>query len=178
MPDLSNAVDLTLERKIVPKMRVGIQIAVIAAGLLIFFAPKFGLLSRVVPGRLLWILSAVGLALLAIAVVVVAYLPAYYRKISRMVREQQPRLMRVTVKDDVMSGYALAELRPHEADETAPVEMVVRVIQKVDVPDNYPAEVYSKGGDGPVVIKTVNGTLWPAPDEKQQKLEELFRVNT
>ncbi len=177
MPDLSNAVDLTLERKIVPKMRVGIQIAIIAAGLLIFFAPKFGLFSHVVPGRLLWILSAVGLAMLAIAVVVVAYLPAYYRKISRIVREQQPRLMRVTVKDDMLSGYALAELRPHEADESAPVEMVVRVLQKVEVPDNYPAEVYTKG-DGPVVIKTVNGTLWPAPDEKQQKLEELFRVNT
>ena len=95
-----------------------------------------------------------------------------------MVREQQPTLMRVTVKDDTLSGYALAELRPHEAEEDSPAQIVVKVIQKIDVPPNYPAEVYSKGKDGPVVIKTVNGTLWPAPDERQQKLEELFRVNT
>lgn len=178
MPEFNNAVDLTLERKIVPKIRVGTQIAVIAAGLLIFFTPKIGLLNRVVPARIGWIATSIGFALLVLALVIVIHLPAYYRNISRMVREQQPRLMRVTVKDDLMSGYAVAELRPHEAEEDAPVEIVVRVIQKVDVPDNYPAEVFSKGTNGPVVIKTINGTLWPAPDEKQQKLEELFRVNT
>jgi len=178
MSIVNNAVDLTLERKIMPKIRVGIQVAVIAAGLLIFFTPRFGLLTRVVPDRIKWILTGVGLLLLIIALVIVVHMPTYYRRISRMVREQHPRLMRVTVRDDTMSGYAVAELRPHESDEAAPVEMVVRVLQKVDIPPNHPAQVYSKGENGPVVIKTVNGTLWPAPDERQEKLEKLFRVSS
>jgi hypothetical protein len=171
-------ISIHLERKIAPKMRVGIEIAVIAAGLLIFFTPRAGLLKNAVPERISLILTLLALAMLVCAGVVVIYLPAYYRKLSKLMRDETPTLMRVTVKEDSIRGQILAELRGHESGEDAPVQMVVRVLDKVDVPPNFPAEVYQGGQQDQVVIQTVHGILWPVPDERQQKLEELFRVRS
>lgn len=179
MPSLDNSVHIALERKILPKMRVGIQIAVIAAVLLIFFTPRAGVLRNQVNERISWILAAVGVTLLACAAIVVFYLPAYYRRLSRMLREESPTLMRVTLVEGGKGAADLvAELRPHESQATDPAEIEVPVLERVNVPPHFPAQVYGAQEDGPIVIETVHGILWPVPDERQQKMEDLFHVRS
>jgi hypothetical protein len=177
MAELTADIHVALERNIVPKIQVGIKIAVIGAVLLIFFTPNTGLVGKLVQPRICWLISLVALAMLGCAAFVVIYVPAFYRRLSKMLKSETPRLMRVTLRNpDDRNGNLLAELRPHESAEDEPAEVVVPVLNKIDVPSHFPAHIYGNEKKGPVVIETAHGILWPAPDEKQVKLEELFRV--
>ena len=177
MAELSADIHVALERNIVPKLQVGIKIAFIGAVLLIFFTPNSGLLGKVVQQRICLVISLAALGMLACAAFMIIYMPAYYRRLSKMLKSETPRLMRVTLKQPTdRNGDMLAELRPHESSEDEPAEFVVPVLNKIDVPAHFPAQIYGNENRGPVVIETAHGILWPAPDEKQVKLEELFRV--
>jgi hypothetical protein len=177
MAELTADIHVALERNIVPKLQVGIKIAVIGAALLIFFAPNTGIFGKTVQPRICWIITLVALGMLVCAGFVVIYMPAFYRNLSKMLKSETPRLMRVTLRQpDNRNGNMLAELRAHESAEDEPAEVVVPVLNKIDVPPHFPAHIYGNEKKGPVVIETAHGILWPAPDEKQVKLEELFRV--
>lgn len=177
MAELSADIHVALERNIVPKLQVGIKVAVIGAVLLIFFTPNSGLLGKVVQYRICLVISLAALAMLGCAAFMIIYMPAYYRRLSKMLHSETPRLMRVTLKQPAnRNDEMLAELRPHESNEDEPAEIVVPVLNKIDVPAHFPAHIYGNENKGPLVIETAHGILWPAPDEKQVKLEELFRV--
>src|SRR5262245_16834235 len=75
-----------LQRQIVPKTQVGVKIGVIGAALLIFFAPGQGVLhGRVLP-QLCWVLSILGIVMMVCGGLVVIYLPAHYRRMSRLLK--------------------------------------------------------------------------------------------
>lgn len=168
-----------LERIIAPRLRAGVQVTALGAVLLITFLPQYGLLSKVVVPRLGWILTSVATLILAIGTAMVIVLPAYYRKLSRMMKVTNPEQMRVTLRfEPARSGdvKVLAELRPFDAEPHEPFRAVVPVMKPLDIPPHTPARVYGRPEEGPVVIDTVDGILWPEPDEKQKRLEETFRV--
>lgn len=171
-------VHTNLERQIAPKTQIGVKISIIGAALLIFFLPHFGLLySRIVP-QLCWILSIIGAILLACGVMVVIYLPAYYRRLSRLRRQTEAEQMRVTLryeKGPEGKTVAYADLRAPEADEADPAALSVPVMDPVEVPPDTPAFVYGVSTPGPVVIETAYGILWPAPDERQRRWEQTFK---
>src|SRR5258706_746167 len=140
MAELMANIHVALERKIVPKMQVGVKIAVIGATLLIFFAPKAGLLGHVVQPRICWIITIVAFIMLACAAFVVIYMPAFYRNLSKMLKSETPRLMRVTLlQPDARNGNMLAEIRSHDSEQDAPIEAVVHVLNKIDVTAHFPA---------------------------------------
>jgi hypothetical protein len=169
-----------LERIIAPRLRAGVQVTVGGAALLIVFLPRYGLLSNVVVPRIGWLLTGVAALILASGVAMVIILPAYYRKLSRMMKQTNPEQMRVTLRFEPVRGgnvKILAELRPFDAEPHEPFQAVVPVMKSLDIPPHTPARVYGRPDEGPVVIDTVDGILWPEPDEKQRRLEEAFRVH-
>src|SRR5258708_25466539 len=145
MAELTANIHVALERNIVPKIQAGIKIAVIGAVLLIFFAPNSGLVGKIVQPRICWIISLVAIAMLGCAAFVVIYIPAFYRRLSKTLKSETPRLMRVTLRQpDNRNGNMLAELRPHESEEDAPVEAVGPLMNQIDFPSHFPAPIYGK----------------------------------
>ena len=168
-----------LERLIAPRVRVGVQVTAAGAFLLILFLPRYGLLANALPTRLDWILSAVAALIVACGIVMVIVLPAYYRRLSAIMKQSSPADMRVTLRfEPAPNGQVsvYAELRPFDAEATEPVQMVVPVMKPIDIPPHTPARVYGVAQNGPVVIDTIDGILWPEPDERQKRLEDAFRV--
>lgn len=168
-----------LERIIAPRLRVGVQVTVAGAALLILFVPRYGLLASFVTPRFGWILTFVSTLIFAAGVTMVVVLPAYYRRLSRMMKQVNPEQMRVTLRFEPAPGgnvKVMAELRPFDAEADEPFHAVVPVMQPLDIAPHTPARVYGSPGDGPVVIDTIDGILWPEVDDKQRRLEERFRV--
>src|SRR5258708_28657689 len=87
-----------LERMIAPRVRAGVQVTIAGAILLILLAPNVGLVAKFVPPPVGWFLSAIAAVVLGLGVAMVVILPAYYRKLSLMMKHSNPEQMRVTLR--------------------------------------------------------------------------------
>ena len=125
-----------LERIIAPRLRVGVQVTVAGAALMILFVPRVGLLANQVMPRLGWVMTVVSTMILAAGVITVVVLPAYYRRLSRMMKQVSPEQMRVTLRFEPVAGgdvKIMAELRPFDAEAHEPFQAVVPVMDSLDI---------------------------------------------